>query len=148
MIDRFFYVSDRGIERGAHLVHSSGEYVPLSSGEFGVELKYAVNGDTARVTRKYAILSGLLKNNIGSSFADTENIGGSGGGRSIMKNDRLDMPRIRMSHVMTYDRLVRNLFGELTVKNEDDDLSIEKLNANYKHESSNKGYVLYRHKVR
>lgn len=153
VIDRFVYVSDRNVERGAHRVRSSGEYVPLSGSEFGVELRYLINGDTARVTRKYAILSSLLKN---MGYAG-ETIGGyyAGASRSIWgsraklddERRRADMSHIRMTHVMPYDRLVRNLFGETQIGKNELNLSMEKLNAKYKRELSNKGFAFYHHEV-
>lgn len=154
VIENFFYVSDREMERGAHQMRASGEYVPLSASEFGVELKYMVNGDTARVTRKYAILSSLLKNMPGDgnvnegmdAYSDTRR--SYMGGRSKLDDEkRREMPRIRMSHFMHYDRILMGLFDEIQVKIGEEDLSMENLNEKFRRESSNKGYVLYRLKV-
>lgn len=166
VLDRFVYTSDREMERGAHWLRTrdGDEHVPLSAHEFGVELRYMVNGDTARVTRKYATLSHLLKKTGGGAssieeeedyidFLDDERHNNnkiSNTNRRVDEETRSEMAKIRMSHILPFNRLVASLFNDLVLKPNDnlgDDLSVEKLNFKFKRDTLNKGYFVYRRKV-
>jgi hypothetical protein len=148
VIDKFFYVSDTDMSKGAHH-HRSNRLYPLSNNEFGVEYKYLANGETGQSTRKYAIAASLL-NNETSAVEDTKEIEINQKiiSTKLTQEEKQNMAKIRLSHVMNYNGIISNMFADLEPKNNDFGLSIEQLNMNYKLDMSNKGYILYRKKVR
>lgn len=143
LIDNFFYATDREMSRGAHRIKSEDRFVPLSGNEFGDDYKYLVNADTGRTTLKYELVASLFnRSKIASIFEEkSKNV------RKLSNEEKLELQKIRISHVMPYDKLVSNLFADVQLKNKKVGISIEELNTIYKLDSTNKGYVLYKQMV-
>lgn len=140
VIHDFFYVSD--IFKGAHHSKTSKILFPLSTNEFGIDYKYLVDTDTGRMTRKYNLSSKILskaKNNL--TFIDEASV-------RLLEINKSELPKIQFTHVMPYKNILVNLFADVDIENEKSGLSIEEINTNYNLKFSNKGYILYRSKVK
>lgn len=144
-IANFFCLTNADFSSGAHHnLDNNNAHFFLTTHPIDVNnLKCLINGDTAHVTRKFNLTYNLILNN-----PQNDEIITSTNDRLLLLKlsdlNKSETRQIRLTHVLPYPNLLANLHTSVPFSNENTAMSMEQLTLNYKLETPNQGYILYR----